>query len=186
VPLVLALLLLAACADETPGRTQPPAREAASARMQEAREAAPARMQEPREAALAPMQEARAGPASSGAAMRPPRTAALASRDPAAREQAVLDFEGDLAELAPLATGDGDASVRRAAVQRLAEGERPVERAALRAALDDADPGVVTEAILALSVLGEPTARPAFERLRTHPDPEVRALAEDGLEALRR
>jgi HEAT repeat protein len=110
----------------------------------------------------------------------------LASRDPAERAQAVLDFEGDLAELVPLATRDGDAEVRRAAVQRLAEGERPVERAALRAALDDADASVVVEAILALSTLGEPTARPAFERLRTHPDPEVRALAAEGLDALSR
>jgi HEAT repeat protein len=110
--------------------------------------------------------------------------AALASADPAERERAVLEFEGDLAALAPLASGDASADVRRAAVQRLAEGERPLERAALRRSLDDPDSGVVVEAILALSTLGDGAAIPSLERLRAHPDPEVRALAEDALGSL--
>jgi hypothetical protein len=110
---------------------------------------------------------------------------ALASADAGKRERAVLDFEGDLAALAPLATDDASADVRRAAVQRLAEGERPIERATLRRALEDADPGVVVEAILALSALDEKTAIPALERLRAHPDSEVRALADEALDSLR-
>jgi HEAT repeat protein len=116
--------------------------------------------------------------------MAGPSDAALASPDPAERERAVLEFEGDLAALAPLASDDASADVRLAAVQRLAEGETPVVRAALRRALDDPDPGVVVEAILALSTLGDGAAIPSLERLRAHPDPEVRALAEDALGAL--
>jgi HEAT repeat protein len=111
--------------------------------------------------------------------------AALASPDAAERERAVLEFEGDLAELAALATQDASADVRRAAVQRLAEGERPIERAALRRALEDADPSVLVEAILALSALGDMQSIPALERLRAHPDSELRALAEDTLASLR-
>lgn len=125
-----------------------------------------------------PMRSAESSMAGAGAA-------ALASPDAAERERAVLEFEGDLAELATLATQDASADVRRAAVQRLAEGERPIERAALRRTLDDADPGVVVEAILALSALGDPHTVPALERLRAHPDSEVRALAEDTLASLR-
>ncbi len=108
----------------------------------------------------------------------------LTSRSPVAREEAVLDFEGDLAELAPLATGDGSAAVRRAAVQRLADGETPVTQAALRRALEDDDPDVLAEAILAVAALRDPKAAPALRRLRTHPDDEVRGLAEDALDAV--
>ena len=74
--------------------------------------------------------------------------------------------------------------MRRAAVQRLAEADGANERAALYRALDDTDPGVVAEAILALSVLDDAATRPAFERLLDHPDAELRALAEDALAAL--
>jgi HEAT repeat protein len=118
------------------------------------------------------------------AGMRAAPAAALTSRDATEREGAVLDFEGDLAALAPLATDDPSAEVRRAAVQRLADADGTAERAALLRALDDADPGVVAEAILALSGLDDAAARPAFERLLTHPDPELRALAEDALASL--
>ena len=175
---LLLALLVSACGDEKP---LGPADDRAVIRVR------PAGMQTPtmRDEALPAMEEPRMRPELRGEpSLAGANDAALASPDPAERERAVLDFEGDLADLAPLATDDTSAEVRRAAVQRLAEGERPIERAALRRALDDADPGVVVEAILALSTLGEATARPALERLRAHPDGEVRALAEDALESL--
>jgi HEAT repeat protein len=109
---------------------------------------------------------------------------ALASRSAVTREEAVLDYEGDLAPLAPLATGDASPSVRLAAVQRLAEGETPVARAALRRALEDDDPEVLAEAILAVTMGEDRKAVPALRKLRTHPDDEVRGLADDALTAL--
>jgi len=165
--------LCAACSDEAPlARAEEPA-------VVRVRAAA---------AAVAP-QDTLDGEAMEMPRMRAPadagNAAALASADPDERERAVLDFEGDLAELVPLATEDPSADVRRAVVQRLADGERPVERAALRRALEDADPEVLVEAALALSALDEKTAIPALERLRAHPDPEVRAVADEALDALR-
>jgi HEAT repeat protein len=109
---------------------------------------------------------------------------ALTSRSAVAREEAVLDFEGDLTQLAPLATEDANAAVRVAAVQRLADGETPVARSALRRALEDDDPDVLAEAILAVMAGDDRKAVPALRRLRTHPDDEVRGLAEDALTAL--
>jgi len=109
---------------------------------------------------------------------------ALASRSAAAREEAVLDFEGDLARLAPLATEDASPAVRVAAVQRLADGETPVARAALRRALEDDDPDVLAEAILAVTAGDDRQAVPALRKLRAHPDDEVRGLAEDALSSL--
>jgi len=109
----------------------------------------------------------------------------LASADAAERKRAVLEFEGDLAALGPLARDDASPAVRLAAVQRLAEGDLPGERAALRRALDDPDPVIVSEAILALEMQGDAQAIPALERLRVHPDAEVRALARDALASLR-
>lgn len=111
---------------------------------------------------------------------------ALASRSAAAREDAVIDYEGDLAQLAPLATGDASPSVRLAAVQRLADGETPVARAALRRALEDEDPEVLAEAILAVTTAEDRKAVPALRKLRAHPDDEVRGLADDALIALAR
>ena len=96
----------------------------------------------------------------------------------------MVGFEGELAELAPLATSDRSPEVRLAAVQRLADGETPVARAALRRALEDDDPDVLAEAILAVTAHGDRKAVPALRRLRTHPDDEVRALAEEALFAL--
>jgi HEAT repeat protein len=169
---LLLALLLSACADEAPVAPPEPR---AVIRVRPAAFGAPG--------AELP---ARPGPRmrSEPAAMAPAGEAALASPDAAERERAVLDFDGDLAALAPLASGDASAEVRRAAVQRLAEGERPIELAALRRALDDPDPGVLVEAILALSALGDPKAKPALARLRAHSDAEVRALAEDALASL--
>jgi len=111
--------------------------------------------------------------------------AAWLSAAPQERETAVLEFEGDLAELAPLATSDRIPEVRLAAVQRLAEGDTPVVRAALRRALEDADADVVAEAILAVAALDDRKAIPALKRLRAHPDAEIRGLADDTLDALR-
>jgi HEAT repeat protein len=108
----------------------------------------------------------------------------LASRSAAAREEAVLDFEGDLARLAPLATEDASPAVRVAAVQRLADGETPVARAALRRALEDDDPDVLAEAILAVTAADDRKAVPALRKLRVHADEEVRGLAEDALASL--
>lgn len=111
---------------------------------------------------------------------------ALASRSSVAREEAVLDYEGDLAQLAPLATRDASPSVRLAAVQRLADGETPVARAALRRALEDDDPEVLAEAILAVTTGEDRKAVPALRKLSAHPDDEVRSLADDALIALAR
>jgi hypothetical protein len=143
--------------------------------------AAPRASEEPMDALDAP----RMRPAMPGDLLAGASEAELASADAEERERAVLEFEGDLAELAPLASDDPSAAVRLAAVQRLADGERPIERAALRRTLEDADPGVVVEAILALSAQGERSALPALERLRAHPDAEVRAVADEALDSLR-
>jgi len=110
----------------------------------------------------------------------------LASPDADERERAVLDFEGDVAQLGALATGDASPAVRRAAVQRLADGDGPAERSALRRALADTDASVVSEAIFALETQGDAAAIPALEGLSTHPDAELRALAADALDTLRR
>ncbi len=109
----------------------------------------------------------------------------LASSDADERERAVLEFEGDLARLGALATGDASAAVRRAAVQRLADGDGPAARSALRGALADSDAGVVSEAILALESLDDAAAIPALERLSEHTDADLRALAADALDTLR-
>jgi hypothetical protein len=172
---LLLALLVTACADE-----QPPALRAEGRVVIRVRPAAPEA--EPGSTSLeAPrMRVTRPGDPPSRA-----RRAPLASADPGERERAVLEFEGDLAALAPLASDDASADVRRAAVQRLADGERPIERAALRRALGDTDPDVVVEAILALSALDEKSAIPTLERLRAHPDSEVRALAAEALDSLR-
>jgi HEAT repeat protein len=159
---LLLALLVTACADEE--------RDARAAALRGAAENPPA-LQTSRMRSAEP-------------SMAGPSDAALASADPAERERAVLEFEGDLAALAPIASDDASAEVRLAAVQRLAEGETPVVRAALRRALDDPDSGVVVEAILTLSTLGDRAAIPSLERLRAHPDPELRALAEDALGTL--
>ncbi|MEN8161461.1 MAG: HEAT repeat domain-containing protein [Myxococcota bacterium] len=132
---------------------------------------------------------AMANPANPGMGARrmaaaPRETGSLESRSASARQEAVVDFEGDLAELAPLATRDRSPEVRLAAVQRLADGETPVARAALRRALEDDDPDVLVEAIVAVTTQGDRKSVPALRRLRTHPDEEVRALAEDALFAL--
>jgi len=103
-----------------------------------------------------------------------------------AREEAVLGYEGELAALAPIAGEDASPAVRLAAVQRLADGDTPVARAALRRALGDSDPDVLAEAILAVTVLEDRKAVPALRRLRSHPDPEIRGLADDALFALAR
>lgn len=134
-----------------------------------------------------PMGMTRAGaPPSAEPAMAPPGAASgdLASPSARVREAGVIDYEGDLAALAPLASRDESAAVRLAAVQRLADGETPVARAALRRALEDDDADVLAEAILAVTALQDRKAAPALRRLREHPDEEVRALAEDALFAL--
>jgi HEAT repeat protein len=168
--------LLTACLEEKPvaaTRDVPPTAEPPRASAMVAPDAERSRMM--------------AAPEMGARGMEPPNRGgaeALASRSAAAREEAVLDFEGDPAQLAPLATGDASPAVRVAAVQRLADGETPVARAALRRALEDDDPDVLAEAILAVTAGDDRQAVPALRKLRAHPDDEVRGLAEDALSSL--
>jgi len=186
---------LVACGGEhaTPPAA-PDARVPAQARVEAAPEAPPAWVAAPGAPGPAPRPTSEPAPLTAnsrprfpppGARMAAAPDASLASDDPDERERAVLEFEGDLTALGPLARGDASPAVRLAAVQRLAEGDGPGERSALRRALDDPDATIVAEAIRALELAGDAASIPALERLRGHPDAEIRALAGEALTTLR-
>lgn len=112
----------------------------------------------------------------------------LESPDPFVREEAVydLDPEGEaLDALAAVAADDPEADVRRAAIVQLGSAEDPAVVPALTRALEDPDPGVVEEALLALQELGGARTLARLEPLLRHGDPEVRELARETIEAIR-
>jgi len=109
---------------------------------------------------------------------------ALDDPDPETRVDAVfwIDLEGGaLEQLISMLESDPDAEVRASIVDRLGDEESPAATAAVTTALRDRDPEVVLRAIEVLEFDGGDWLIPELERLRSHPDPEVREAAEDSL-----
>jgi hypothetical protein len=70
------------------------------------------------------------------------------------------------------------------AAKKLGEYDVAVTVPLLVAALDDPDTAMVIRATGALAAAGDPNALPALRELLSHPDPGVRASAQEAIEAL--
>ena len=112
----------------------------------------------------------------------------LESPDPDERALALFDIEPEgpgLEALIEVLSEDPDPEVRGLAARQLGSAESPEATAALVSALDDPAPEVVIEAIDALSMIDDSSVIGSLEKLRQHPDAEVREAAGDCIEFLR-
>ncbi len=74
--------------------------------------------------------------------------------------------------------GNSPAEMRAFAAAQLGAGDAEIGVPALLAAVDDDDPDVLVAVVEALGQTGDARALAAVGRLRSHPDPEVKAAAE--------
>jgi hypothetical protein len=114
--------------------------------------------------------------------------AELDNADPDARIDAVFWIGSDqesIERMISMLQSDPDAEVRASIVDRLGDEESPAAIAAVTAALQDRDPEVVLRAIEVLEFEAGDWLIPELERLLTHPDPEVREIAEDTITYLK-
>jgi HEAT repeats len=91
----------------------------------------------------------------------------------------VLGYEAVLDRLA----NDADPAVRAAAAESLSGADVGAVRPLLTA-LDDPDPRVVISALDSLEMLGDESIVPEVSRLLRHPEPSVRARAEEAMQFL--
>jgi hypothetical protein len=142
-----------------------------------ARQAPPRDMLDPRERGAAERQQS----------MRQLEDEALAkigSSDPRDRAEgvewadltSVMGYEAVLERLA----NDPDGAVRAAAAESLSGADVGAVRPLL-GALDDPDPRVVMAALESLEMLGDESIVPDISRLDRHPDPSVRARAQEAI-----
>ena len=111
----------------------------------------------------------------------------LESSDPEVRSDALFDIEPEgpgLQALLEVLSDDPDPEVRGLAARQLGYAGSPEATAGLVSALDDPAPEVVIEAVDALQMIDDSTVIGSLEKLLQHPDAEVRAAAEDGIDFL--
>lgn len=122
------------------------------------------------------------------AAERAEMLSELDNPDPEKRADAIFWIDLDAESLDRLIAqlqSDPDPEVRASIVDRLGDEESTAALAAVTGALQDPDPVVVLRAIEVLELNAEDWLIPELERLRVHPDPEVREAAEDAITYLR-